>query len=101
MRLAIAAVLVLLCGGVAFAGVGGGDVTMKNKGGDTVFSHETHVVGSELKCQACHPKLYTNAKQRKITSMEEMQKGKSCGACHNDKVAAFSVKENCEMCHQK
>jgi len=101
MRMAIVALSVILSGGVAFAVVGGGDVTMKNKGGDTIFSHETHVVGAELKCQGCHPKLYTNAKQRKVATMDEMEKGKSCGSCHNDKVAAFSVSDNCDMCHAK
>ena len=35
------AAVVVLCGGVAFASVGGGDITMKNDGGDTVFNHET------------------------------------------------------------
>jgi c(7)-type cytochrome triheme protein len=32
--------------------------------------------------------------------MKAMEQGKSCGACHNGKVA-FSVKENCESCHTK
>jgi c(7)-type cytochrome triheme protein len=52
------------------------------------------------KCQECHPKLYTNAKQHKKVSMKEMQKGKSCGACHNGKIA-FSVKGDCGKCHTK
>ena len=51
MKLALAAVLILLSGSVALAVVGGGDITLKNKGGDTVFSHETHVEGAGLKCQ--------------------------------------------------
>ena len=100
MRLAIAAVTVLLCSGVAFAVVGGGDITMKNKGGNVLFSHEAHVDAAGVKCQECHKKLYTNTKHHKTVSMKEMQKGKSCGACHNGKVA-FSVKADCERCHQK
>ena len=32
--------------------------------------------------------------------MKEMQKGKSCGACHNGKTA-FSVKGDCTKCHKK
>ncbi len=100
MRLVLAAVTVLMSGGVAFAVVGGGNVIMKNKGGATTFSHEVHVEGAELQCQKCHPKLYTNVKQHKSVTMKAMEQGKSCGACHNGK-AAFSVKENCESCHQK
>lgn len=84
----------------AFAVVGGGDITMKNKGGDVLFSHEMHVSDMQLKCTQCHDKLYTNTKQHKNVTMAEMQKGKSCGACHNGK-AAFSVKGNCAKCHRK
>lgn len=84
----------------ASAAVGGGDVLLKNKGGDVVFSHETHVVGMNLKCTQCHDRLYTNAKKHKKVSMKEMQKGKSCGACHDGKTA-FSVKGDCATCHKK
>ena len=35
--------LALFSGGVAFAVVGGGNVIIKNKGGDVIFSHEVHV----------------------------------------------------------
>ncbi len=100
MKLALIAVLVLLCGGVAFAVVGGGDVTMKNKGGTVLFSHANHVDAAGLKCSVCHPKLFKNAKQHKAVTMKDMGKGKSCGACHNGK-AAFGFKDNCKNCHQQ
>ena len=100
MKWARAAVLVMFFGSVAYAGIGGGDITMKNAGGNVVFSHENHVVGAGLKCQDCHAKLYTNTKQHKVVTMKAMEQGTSCGACHNSK-AAFSVKENCERCHTK
>lgn len=32
-------------------------------------------------------------------SMAGMETQKSCGACHDGK-SAFTVKENCEKCHQ-
>lgn len=99
MRHLICAVLLLSCS-TAFAAVGGGDVTQKNKGGNVIFSHDTHVAGMGLKCTQCHDRLYTNAKQHKKASMKEMQKGKSCGACHNGKTA-FSVKGDCAKCHKK
>jgi c(7)-type cytochrome triheme protein len=65
-----------------------------------VFSHAAHVEGMGQKCQECHPKLYTNAKQHKAVTMKAMQKGKSCGACHDGK-KAFSVKSDCTKCHKK
>lgn len=100
MRISAIAGMTVLVASQAFAMIGGGDVTMKNKGGTTLFSHDSHVEGVGLKCQECHPKLYTNARQHKKVSMKEMQKGKSCGACHNGK-QAFSVKGDCAKCHKK
>ena len=96
----IAAILILLSGGVAFAVVGGGELTMKNAGGDAVFSHEAHVGVATLKCQECHAKIYLNTKKHTTVTMEEMEKGKSCGVCH-DGTVAFGVKdkEDCEKCH--
>lgn len=99
MKLLTAAAL-LVAASTAMAVVGGGDVTMKNKGGDVVFSHEAHVEGAGLDCRACHADLYTSSRQHKKVSMKEMQKGKSCGACHNGN-KAFSAKENCSNCHKK
>lgn len=98
MKLAIAALSVLLSGGVAFAVVGGGDLTMKNDGGDVVFSHDVHVRTAGLSCQDCHTKLYLDSKKHTTVTMEEMENGKSCGTCHDD-TTAFGVKENCEKCH--
>lgn len=93
--------LMALAATPAFAVVGGGDVTIKAKGaGNVLFSHDLHVSAAGLGCKECHTKLYTNAKQHKNTSMKEMQKGKSCGACHNGK-KAFSVKGDCAKCHKK
>jgi c(7)-type cytochrome triheme protein len=100
MRFALLAGAVLLVASQSFAMVGGGEVTLKNKGGNVVFSHEIHVSGAGQKCTACHNKLYTNAKQHKNASMKDMQKGKSCGVCHNAKIA-FSVKSDCGKCHKK
>ncbi|HZV82322.1 MAG TPA: cytochrome c3 family protein [Geobacteraceae bacterium] len=99
-RLIVLTCTVVFIATQAFAMVGGGDVTLKNKGGDVVMSHEAHVSGAGQKCTACHDKLYINAKQHKKVTMKQMQKGKSCGACHNGKIA-FSVKGDCAKCHKK
>lgn len=98
MRMIITAILILLSGSVAFAVVGGGDLSMKNEGGDVVFSHEAHVKTAGLKCHDCHAKIYLNSKNHMTVTMAEMEKGQSCGTCHDD-TAAFGVRENCEKCH--
>jgi c(7)-type cytochrome triheme protein len=92
--------LALLLSSIAFAKVGGGDIVFEVKKGKVTFSHESHVKSAGLACQECHDKLFvTKAKDKKAT-MADMGKGKSCGACHNGK-RAFTVKGNCENCHQK
>lgn len=98
--LVVPALMLALAASPALAAVGGGDVTLKNKGGDVVFSHASHVDGVGLDCRECHAGLYLSAGQHKTVTMKQMQMGKSCGACHNGK-KAFSVKENCSTCHQK
>jgi len=99
MRHAIVITLLLIASSV-LAAVGGGDITLKNRGGDAVFSHEVHVDGMKLACTDCHDKLYLSKGQHKTVTMKQMQKGKSCGACHNGK-KAFSVKGDCAKCHKK
>jgi c(7)-type cytochrome triheme protein len=63
--------------------------------GPTHFSHNTHL--EVAKCGTCHPKLYAPNQKNKRVGMAAMEKGLSCGACHNSR-KAFSVKE-CSKCH--
>lgn len=94
-------VIVLLLAAMPVLAAGnGGNITLQNKGGDVVFSHEVHVDGNNLDCTGCHDKLYTNSKQHRKVTMKQMLKGKSCGVCHNGK-KAFSVKGDCARCHKK
>lgn len=95
-----AAWAVLLIAGGAFAATGGGDIPIKSKGGQVLFSHELHVDDAGIACQACHPDPFLSVRQHKKTTMKEMQKGKSCGVCHDGK-KAFSVKGGCSKCHAK
>ena len=97
---AVAACVVLMGAGSALAAVGGGDITLKYKGGEAYFSHDKHVSDFGLTCTACHDKPYTSTKQHRKVTMKQMQKGKSCGTCHNGK-SAFSVKGDCAKCHKK
>jgi c(7)-type cytochrome triheme protein len=86
---------------VVFAKVGGGDIVFKVKGtGNVTFSHDNHVGAGGLKCTACHASLYVTNEKHKKATMKQMQQGKSCGACHNER-KSFGVKGNCNNCHKK
>jgi c(7)-type cytochrome triheme protein len=89
----------LLMTTVAFAATGGGDVVIKYKKGHVTFSHDSHV-GMGLECTKCHAVPFTTSASHKTVTMKQMQKGASCGACHNGK-AAFTVKANCTNCHKQ
>lgn len=94
------ALLLALTATPTFATIGGGDIQLASKGGAVLFSHDVHVDSVGLKCQDCHPKPFLNTNQHKAVSMKAMQKGGSCGACHNG-AKAFSVKGDCTKCHTK
>jgi len=71
------------------------DIAFKVKEtGPTYFSHTKHL--EMYSCSACHTKLYALG-SNKHASMAAMEKGKSCGACHNGK-EAFAVAD-CIKCH--
>jgi c(7)-type cytochrome triheme protein len=71
------------------------DVAIKVKEtGPVIFSHKKHI--NAYKCGSCHPRLYDTG-SRKPVSMAQMEKGKSCGACHNGK-GTFKI-EDCTRCH--
>ncbi|MBC7963909.1 MAG: cytochrome c3 family protein [Steroidobacteraceae bacterium] len=65
--------------------------------GNVQFKHSSHT--GLYGCDKCHPKLYPTGQSKSKVSMKAMEKGKSCGACHNGK-AAFTVAENCATCHK-
>ena len=76
------------------------DITFTTKdAGKVVFSHKTHLgrktrTTSNFSCKTCHESSKLNTRHY---TMAEMDKGKSCGACHNGK-GAFKVGE-CVKCH--
>ncbi len=91
--------LVLVAASPALAVVGGGEVTFPVADpGKSVFSHEGHVLKAKVGCKECHPKLYLDVARSKRVTMKQMEKGKSCGACHQGK-RAFAL-DACEKCHQ-
>ncbi|MFO7606668.1 MAG: cytochrome c3 family protein [Desulfurivibrionaceae bacterium] len=62
--------------------------------GTVIFDHTKH--GAD--CGGCHPKIFKKKNNSNHTTMKAMEKGRSCGACHNGK-KAFTVAENCTTCH--
>lgn len=71
------------------------DVTFRvQPTGDVVFPHAVHI--AKIQCDTCHPK-YFKAGRNAPSTMAAMEKGKSCGACHNGK-KAFALAD-CSRCH--
>jgi c(7)-type cytochrome triheme protein len=65
--------------------------------GNVLFSHDAHL--GAYGCKDCHDRFYRLGKRNKGIPMAKMEKGQSCGACHDGKTA-FTVKENCDRCHK-
>jgi c(7)-type cytochrome triheme protein len=65
-----------------------------------VFSHAVHLKKYNNNCKMCHDAIFS-LKNRKRFTMAEMEKTKSCGACHTG-VKAFSVstEKDCIRCHK-
>lgn len=90
----------MLLAGVALAVEG--DVVLGRQGGDrgtapAVFPHWVHRI--RYRCYACHPAPFEmKAGGTKIT-MDAIQDGKFCGACHNGKVAWAVSFDSCNRCH--
>ncbi len=94
-------VAMLIVPSVAWSKIGGGDIKFRPAGADTVvFSHDLHIARS-VKCNECHYKIYSTVGHKGKMTMADMQKGQSCGACHNGQ-RSFDVKDksNCTKCHK-
>lgn len=64
--------------------------------GITRFSHSSHT--ALYSCVDCHNAVVGAGVTARRVTMAAMEKGESCGACHDGKVA-FTVRENCTRCH--
>ncbi|HSB78569.1 MAG TPA: cytochrome c3 family protein [Candidatus Methylomirabilis sp.] len=54
--------------------------------GKVVFSHQSHVAYAD-KCTACHVKLFRILQPTRQVTHAAMEKGASCGTCHNGQMA--------------
>jgi len=77
------------------------DIQFKFKNAEpVVFSHSFHLTKYNNNCKVCHNAIFDIRKRRHFT-MADMEKTKSCGACHSG-VKAFSVTsdKDCVRCHK-
>ena len=79
-----------------------GDVIFKRSAGQggnppAVFPHWAHRI--RYRCYACHPAPFRMGTSANQASMELIQQGKSCGACHNGKTAWGVTLDTCNRCH--
>jgi c(7)-type cytochrome triheme protein len=77
---------------------GNGTIVYDTDAGKVSFSHDVHT--GAFGCDSCHPSPFKAQRGSNTASMAQMEKGASCGACH-DGSTAFGVKEDkyCESCH--
>jgi c(7)-type cytochrome triheme protein len=71
--------------------------------GKVTFNHASHVDESAPSCTSCHPKAFSILKagaaaDGKPVTHAAMEKGQSCGACHNGK-KSFGF-DDCTLCHR-
>ncbi len=94
---AIAAVLVPAAASRAEAP---GDVRYQHPAGSpvdpAVFPHWVHRL--RFTCNACHPALFPMDRTQP-TTMDDIREGRSCGACHNGRVAFGVSTKMCNRCH--
>ena len=76
-------------------------VIIKTKNaGNIPFSHENHLKNLNNNCSACHNSIFhISRKNNPTVTMAEMEKGKSCGACHNKENPKTPQLNNCTACH--
>lgn len=75
-----------------------GDIEYVNADvGNAIFPHEAHT--GMFGCDECHPDIFKPEKGANKTTMEAMERGESCGACH-DGSSAFGVADECAACHK-
>ncbi len=75
----------------------------KNVLGAVTFSHQKHADAKVTNCMDCHApgKFQMKKGATPDLTMDVMNAGNACGACHNGQ-RAFSTKEatNCTKCHK-
>lgn len=69
--------------------------------GKVVFDGKAHA-DKGLKCNDCHTKIFKMKKGADKVTMDAINKGQFCGACHNGtKAFKSSDASSCSRCHKK
>ena len=82
-----------------------GDIQYKRKAEGTddippaIFPHWIHRM--QYKCQACHDTPFKMKAGENLVTMDEIQAGQWCGACHDGKAAFISNLSTCNRCHRE
>ena len=100
-HLSLFACAIMLLTAVCAGAVETKDIKFSFKNADpVVFSHAYHLDKYNNNCKICHDAIF-NIRNRKHFTMAEMEKTKSCGACHSG-MKAFSVasEKECVKCHK-
>ncbi len=63
-----------------------------------IFPHWVHRV--RYKCYVCHFEIYQMQAGSDKASMQDIIAGKSCGVCHNGKIAWNIKFDTCSRCHR-
>jgi c(7)-type cytochrome triheme protein len=81
-----------------------GDITFERKTPGTadippaVFAHSVHRM--RFTCYVCHDAIYKMKAGANSITMDAIQAGKVCGACHNGKIAFQATFDTCTRCHR-
>jgi len=65
----------------------------------SLFPHWIHRIN--YRCDACHDSLFEMKRGGTPVTMDLMDDGKVCGACHNGQIAFASSFQTCYRCHVK
>ena len=103
LSLAVALLLAFLPIQYGWAEVGDIVFARKVPGADdfppAVFPHWLHRM--QFKCYVCHEAVFQMKAGANSVTMDAIQQGKYCGACHNGKTAFAPMFEHCSRCHRK
>jgi c(7)-type cytochrome triheme protein len=107
LALSLGLAIILLAGGPGLSQVKAPEDFVMAKGanspGPVTFSHQKHTAKVD-KCTTCHLKIFKMKRGQSGTiTLEALQEGKFCGACHDGKTTVagtvvFPI-DACDKCH--
>ena len=102
LGVALAVLMALLPIDDSGAEVGDIAFTRKSGGGEeyppAMFPHWLHRI--QFKCHVCHDSIVVMKAGANPITMDAIDEGKYCGACHNGKTAFGMMFEACPRCHR-